>query len=79
MKKAPQMLNFSGDAGAYATMNNKLDVPLYNSFFNNTPSVTKFTIGSFNYNPVNQTNLLAHKTKGEILLLIYVEDKVAIF
>jgi hypothetical protein len=69
VKKAPQMLNFSGDASAYATMNNRLDVPLYNSFFNNTPSVTKFTIGSFNYNPVTQTNLLAQKTKGRFLVL----------
>lgn len=45
MRKSPQpMLNFSGDSSSYNTMNN------------NTALDTKFSIGSFNYNPITQTS-----------------------
>lgn len=50
------MLNFPEDPRTYSALNNKLDAPLYNTFFNNTPWDPKFAIGSFNYNPVTQTS-----------------------
>jgi hypothetical protein len=44
-RKSPQtFLNFTGDPSSYNTMNN------------NTPADSKFSIGSFNYNPVTQTS-----------------------
>lgn len=50
------MMSFSDDSGNYSSLLNKIDMPLYNSFFNNTPLETKFSIGSFNYNPVTTTS-----------------------
>jgi len=50
------MLSFSNDIGANNTFAGKLDMSMLNSMFTNTPSETKFSIGSFNYNPVSKAS-----------------------
>lgn len=49
-------MSFSEEPGNHPSLLNKIDIPLYNSFFNNTPLETKFSIGSFNYNPITTTS-----------------------
>ena len=57
-------MSFSEDPSTYSSLLNKIEMPLYNSFFNNTPLETKFSIGSFNYNPVTQTSFSFFPSKS---------------